>query len=116
MAPALLADVPDAAAGLASEEVFGPVAAVFRFTDPAEAITRANRRERVWPRMSGHATSRSAGVRPSSSRAGIVGVNNALPTVAFAPMGGVKQSGLGREGASIGLEKFEDVRYLALGL
>jgi succinate-semialdehyde dehydrogenase/glutarate-semialdehyde dehydrogenase len=48
--------------------------------------------------------------------AGIVGVNNALPSVAFAPMGGVKQSGLGREGAALGLEEFEDVRYLALGL
>ena len=48
--------------------------------------------------------------------AGIVGVNNALPSVAFAPMGGVKQSGLGREGAAVGLEEFEDVRYLALGL
>ena len=46
--------------------------------------------------------------------AGIVGVNNALPSVAFAPMGGVKQSGLGREGAALGLEEFEDVRYLAL--
>jgi succinate-semialdehyde dehydrogenase/glutarate-semialdehyde dehydrogenase len=48
--------------------------------------------------------------------AGIVGANNALPSVAFAPMGGVKQSGLGREGASAGLEEFQDVRYLALGV
>ncbi|MGN6523860.1 MAG: aldehyde dehydrogenase family protein, partial [Actinomycetes bacterium] len=47
---------------------------------------------------------------------GIVGVNDALPSVAFAPMGGVKQSGLGREGASLGLEEFTDVRYLALGV
>ena len=115
VAPALLADVPDAA-GLASEEVFGPVAAVFRFTDPAEAITRANRTEMglaayVWSRDISQCW-RTA----EQLQAGIVGVNNALPTVAFAPMGGVKQSGLGREGASIGLEEFEDVRYLALGL
>jgi succinate-semialdehyde dehydrogenase / glutarate-semialdehyde dehydrogenase len=48
--------------------------------------------------------------------AGIVGVNNALPSVAFAPMGGVKQSGLGREGAELGLEEFQDTRYLAIGL
>jgi succinate-semialdehyde dehydrogenase/glutarate-semialdehyde dehydrogenase len=48
--------------------------------------------------------------------AGIVGVNHALPTVVFAPMGGVKQSGLGREGASLGLEEFEEVHYLSLGL
>jgi hypothetical protein len=41
---------------------------------------------------------------------GIVGVNNALPSVAFAPTGGVKQSELGREGADLGLEEFQDVR------
>jgi succinate-semialdehyde dehydrogenase / glutarate-semialdehyde dehydrogenase len=47
---------------------------------------------------------------------GIVGVNTGLPTVVFAPMGGVKQSGLGREGSSLGLEDFEEVRYLAFGI
>lgn len=47
---------------------------------------------------------------------GIVGINNPLPSVAFAPMGGVEQSGLGREGARSGLEEFQDVNSLALGL
>jgi len=47
---------------------------------------------------------------------GIIGVNNALPAVVFAPMGGVKQSGIGREGSDLGLEEFEDVRYLAIGV
>ncbi|PJI52956.1 hypothetical protein CTI14_35175 [Methylobacterium radiotolerans] len=47
---------------------------------------------------------------------GITGVNNALPTVAFAPMGGTKQSGLGREGGSLGLEEFEETRYLSIGI
>jgi len=46
---------------------------------------------------------------------GIVGVNNALPSVVFAPVGGVKQSGLGREGAE-GIEEFHNVRYLSLGI
>jgi acyl-CoA reductase-like NAD-dependent aldehyde dehydrogenase len=45
--------------------------------------------------------------------AGILGVNDALPSVAFAPMGGTTQSGLGREGAALGLEEFQDVRYVA---
>ncbi|GAA5029311.1 NAD-dependent succinate-semialdehyde dehydrogenase [Terrabacter aeriphilus] len=115
LAPTLLADVPDTAA-LASEEVFGPAAAVFRFSDTDEAVARANRTEMglaayVWSRDVSRCW-RTA----EALEAGIVGVNNALPSVAFAPMGGVKQSGLGREGAALGLEEFEDVRYLALGL
>jgi succinate-semialdehyde dehydrogenase/glutarate-semialdehyde dehydrogenase len=46
--------------------------------------------------------------------AGIVGVNNALPSVAYAPMGGVKQSGLGREGSRHGVEAFTDLKYICL--
>jgi succinate-semialdehyde dehydrogenase/glutarate-semialdehyde dehydrogenase len=115
VAPTLLTDVPDTA-GLATEEVFGPAAAVFRFHDLDEAVARANRTEMglaayVWSRDISRCW-RTA----ERLEAGIVGVNNALPSVAFAPMGGVKQSGLGREGAESGLEEFEDVRYLSLGL
>ena len=115
VAPALLADVPDEA-GLATSEVFGPAGAVFRFDDPAEALARANSTEMG---LAGYLWSRDIGrcwKFAEHLEAGIVGVNNALPSVAFAPMGGVKQSGLGREGAAVGLEEFEDVRYLALGL
>ena len=115
VAPTLLGDVPDTA-GIATEEVFGPAAAVFRFRDLDEAVARANRTEMglaayVWSRDISRCW-RTA----ERLEAGIVGVNNALPSVAFAPMGGVKQSGLGREGADVGLEEFEDVRYLSLGL
>lgn len=115
VAPALLADVPDTAA-IATQEVFGPAAAVFRFRDTAEALTRANATEMG---LAGYLWSRDVARcwrAAEHLEAGIVGVNNALPSVAFAPMGGVKQSGLGREGAAAGLEEFEDVRYLALGL
>jgi len=114
-APALLVDVPDDTS-LAREEVFGPAAAIFRFDTEDEALTRANNTEmglagyfysrdvsRVW-RLAEHL------------QVGIVGVNTGLPTVAFAPMGGVKQSGIGREGGELGLEEFEDVRYLAFGV
>jgi succinate-semialdehyde dehydrogenase/glutarate-semialdehyde dehydrogenase len=115
LAPTLLADVPDAAA-LASQEVFGPAAAVSRFRTDAEALARANATEMG---LAGYLWSRDVSRcwrTAEQLEAGIVGVNNALPSVAFAPMGGVKQSGLGREGAALGLEEFEDVRYLALGL
>jgi succinate-semialdehyde dehydrogenase/glutarate-semialdehyde dehydrogenase len=115
VAPTLLGDVPDTA-GIATQEVFGPAAAVFRFRDTAEAIGRANATEMG---LAGYLWSRDVSRcwrAAEHLEAGIVGVNNALPSVAFAPMGGVKQSGLGREGAALGLEEFEDVRYLALGL
>ena len=115
LAPTLLANVPDTAA-IATQEVFGPAAAVFRFRDTAEALARANATEMG---LAGYLWSRDISRcwrTAEHLEAGIVGVNNALPSVAFAPMGGVKQPGLGREGAALGLEEFEDVRYLALGL
>jgi succinate-semialdehyde dehydrogenase/glutarate-semialdehyde dehydrogenase len=114
-APAMLADVPDHVA-LAREEVFGPVAGIFRFRNEDEAIARANATEMG---LAGYFWSRDAsrGWRVAERlETGIVGINNALPTVCFAPMGGVKQSGLGREGGSLGLEEFQDVRYLAVGV
>lgn len=114
-APTLLVDVPDSVA-LSCQEVFGPAAAIFRFEDEDEVVSRANDTEmglagyfytrdqsRVW-RLS------------EQLDVGILGINNPLPTVCFAPMGGTKQSGLGREGADVGLEEFQEIRYLALGV
>jgi succinate-semialdehyde dehydrogenase / glutarate-semialdehyde dehydrogenase len=114
-APALLVDVPHDSS-LACDEVFGPAAGVFRFDTEDEALARANATEMG---LAGYFYSRDASrVWRIAERleVGIVGVNNALPTVAFAPMGGVKQSGIGREGSDLGLEEFEDVRYLAVGI
>jgi succinate-semialdehyde dehydrogenase/glutarate-semialdehyde dehydrogenase len=114
-APALLTDVPDHVA-LATREVFGPLAGIFAFHTEEEVLDRANTTEMG---LAGYFYTRD------QSRAwriaehldvGICGINNPLPSVAFAPMGGVKQSGLGREGAEVGLEEFEETRYLAIGL
>jgi succinate-semialdehyde dehydrogenase/glutarate-semialdehyde dehydrogenase len=114
-APALLVDVPEGNP-LGVEEVFGPAAAIFRFDEEDEVLARANATEmglagyfytrdqtRVW---------RVA----ESLDVGITGINNPLPSVAFAPMGGTKQSGLGREGGSLGMEEFEETRYLSIGI
>ena len=110
--PALLADVPDDA-DLACSEVFGPVAGVFRFATEDEAVARANATEMG---LAGYIWSRDASRcwrLAERFETGLLGVNDPLPSVAFAPMGGVKQSGLGREGATLGLEEFQDVRYMA---
>lgn len=114
-APVLLADVPDTTQ-LACTEAFGPVAGIFRFADEDAALARANDTEMglaayVYTRDHGRAERVSSGLE-----AGIVGVNNALPSAAFVPMGGVKQSGLGREGSREGLEEFQDVRYVGTDL
>jgi succinate-semialdehyde dehydrogenase/glutarate-semialdehyde dehydrogenase len=115
-APALLENVPDDA-GLAREEVFGPAAAVFRFRDEAAALERANATA-TDTGLAGYVYSTDAArmLRVGERlEVGIIGFNNALPSVAFAPMGGVKQSGLGREGARAGMEEFTDTRYMAIG-
>lgn len=112
VAPALLADVPGDVA-LGREEVFGPVAGVFRFHTEEEAVARANTTQMG---LAGYVWSADASRCwrvAEQLEVGILGVNDALPSVVFAPMGGVKQSGLGREGARLGMEEFQDLRYVA---
>src|SRR3984957_20673346 len=100
---------------LAQEEIFGPVAPLFRFKDEAEAIRLANDTEfglaayfysrdigRVW---------RVAGAIES----GMIGINSGLISTAVAPFGGVKQSGLGREGSRYGINEYIDIKYLCMG-
>jgi succinate-semialdehyde dehydrogenase / glutarate-semialdehyde dehydrogenase len=114
LAPALLTDVP-ADTRLATTEVFGPAAGVFRFTDEAEVFASANATEMG---LAGYAYTRDVGrVRrvTETLEVGILGVNDPLPAAAFVPMGGVKQSGLGREGADVGLAEFTETRYVCLG-
>lgn len=112
-APALLVDVPDRCR-MACSEVFGPVAAVFRFRTEAEALERANATEMGLAAYA-YTSSLERSWRVSEGlEAGIVGLNNALPSVAYAPMGGMKQSGLGREGSRLGLEEFCETKYVSL--
>jgi succinate-semialdehyde dehydrogenase / glutarate-semialdehyde dehydrogenase len=112
LAPTLLANVPDGA-NIIADEVFGPAAAISGFSSDDEALRRANNTEMglasyIWTRSPDRIW-RFA----EQLDAGIVGVNDAVPSVAFAPMGGTKQSGLGREGGAIGMEEFQETRYVA---
>ncbi|WP_232531755.1 aldehyde dehydrogenase family protein [Microbacterium halophytorum] len=110
--PMLFTDVPDDAR-LAREEVFGPVAGVFPFATEDEAVSRANGTEMGLAAYVFSSDASRCWRVAERLEAGIVGVNDPLPSVAFAPMGGVKQSGLGREGESIGLEEFTEPKYMA---
>jgi succinate-semialdehyde dehydrogenase/glutarate-semialdehyde dehydrogenase len=109
--PQLLVDVPEDA-DLGCREVFGPVCGVFPFTTEEEAVARANGTDMG---LAGYVYTKDLARAWRMSEAlelGILGLNQSLPSVAFAPMGGVKQSGLGREGGHHGLEEFLQVKYV----
>ncbi|HYG26441.1 MAG TPA: NAD-dependent succinate-semialdehyde dehydrogenase [Caulobacteraceae bacterium] len=112
--PTVLADVP-ADALVCREETFGPVAALTRFTSEEEAIALANGTEFG---LAAYFYSRDIGriMRVAEAlEVGIVGVNEGLISTEVAPFGGVKASGLGREGSRYGLEEYLEVKYLCLG-
>jgi succinate-semialdehyde dehydrogenase/glutarate-semialdehyde dehydrogenase len=97
------------------EETFGPVAPVFRFETEAEAIALANHTEFG---LASYFYSRDIGRIFRVGEAleyGMVGINTGLISTAEVPFGGVKQSGLGREGARQGIEDYVEVKYLCLG-
>ena len=99
---------------IASEETFGPVAPVFRFADEAEAVTLANATESG---LAAYFFSKDAARIARVGRAlefGVVGVNTGLISYEGAPFGGVKQSGLGREGSRHGLDDFLELKYLCV--
>ena len=100
---------------LAQEETFGPVAALFRFEDEAALLAAANATEyglaayfysrdvtRCW-RMA------------EALEVGMVGINTGLITSEVIPFGGIKQSGIGREGSRYGIEEFVELKYLCFG-
>ncbi len=114
-APTVLADVP-ADARIMHEETFGPVAAVLPFDGEDEAVARANDTEYG---LVAYVVTQNAGRALRLSRAldyGMVAVNRVKITGAPIPFGGVKQSGLGREGSRHGLEAFTDLKYVCLDL
>ncbi len=99
----------------ASEETFGPLAPVFAFDTEEEVLARANDTEFG---LAAYFYSRDVGrVMRVAERleSGMVGVNTGLISTAEAPFGGVKQSGLGREGSKYGLDEFMEIKYICLG-
>ena len=112
--PTILADVTTAMLP-AREETFGPVAPLFRFSTEEEAVRMANDTEFG---LAAYFYSRDVGRVWRVSRAleyGIVGINEGIISTEVAPFGGMKESGLGREGSKYGIEDFLEVKYLCIG-
>ena len=113
-APTVLADATPAML-CAREETFGPVAPVFRFRTEDEAVALANDTEFG---LASYFYSRDVGRIFRVGEAleyGMVGINTGLISTAEVPFGGVKQSGLGREGSHHGIDDYVEVKYLCLG-
>jgi succinate-semialdehyde dehydrogenase/glutarate-semialdehyde dehydrogenase len=111
--PTVLTNVPSSARIL-HEEVFGPVAPVVSFSTEAEAIALANDTEYG---LVAYAYTRdlNRGIRLSEKvDVGMFGLNTGIVSNPAAPFGGVKQSGLGREGGTEGIEEFLETRYIGI--
>ena len=112
-APTVLDDVPPTA-GILNEEIFGPVAPIVRFTATDEAIAMANDTEYGLVSYLYTADLRRAMQVAEALEAGMVGINRGVVSDPAAPFGGVKQSGLGREGGHQGLLEFTETKYIAV--
>jgi succinate-semialdehyde dehydrogenase/glutarate-semialdehyde dehydrogenase len=112
--PTVIVGVP-AEAAMASEETFGPVAGVVRFETEEEAIRQANDTPYG---LASYFYSRDVGRIWRVSEAleyGIVGINTGVISTEVAPFGGVKESGIGREGSKYGLDEWLEIKYLCIG-
>jgi succinate-semialdehyde dehydrogenase / glutarate-semialdehyde dehydrogenase len=111
--PTVLDNVPRGA-GILGEEIFGPVAPVVRFTDQADAIAQANSTEYGLVSYLYSRDLRRALQVAEALEAGMIGINRGVVSDPAAPFGGVKQSGLGREGGHDGLLEFTETKYIAV--
>ena len=109
--PTVLADVPDEAA-IMSQETFGPVAALSPFDTEDEVIARANATEYGLVAYLHSHDPRRIYRLTRALQYGMVAVNRTKVTGAPIPFGGMKQSGIGREGARQGLEAFTEIKYV----
>lgn len=114
ISPALLCDVTQDML-VTREETFGPVAALIKFDTEAEVIAMAN--DTPFGLAAYFYTNDSGRVWRISEalEAGMVGVNTGLISTTIAPFGGVKQSGLGREGGSTGIDEYLETKYICIG-
>ena len=113
--PTVLADVPTSAR-LVKEEIFGPVAPIFTFTEDDDAVRAANDTEFGLVSYL-YTRDLQRAIRLSERlEAGMIGLNQGMVSNAGAPFGGVKQSGLGREGGDVGIDEYLEIKYVAMNV
>ena len=113
--PTVLTDVPSDAR-MADEEIFGPVAPLTPFTDEAEVVATANATEFGLVAYV-YTNDLRRGLRVAEAiETGMVGLNQGVVSNPAAPFGGVKQSGLGREGGRVGIEEFLETKYVGIAM
>ncbi|HDU4533777.1 TPA: NADP-dependent succinate-semialdehyde dehydrogenase [Klebsiella aerogenes] len=113
--PTILVNVPSSAK-VAKEETFGPLAPLFRFKDEADVIAQANDTEFGLAAYF-YARDLSRVFRVGEAlEYGIVGINTGIISNEVAPFGGIKASGLGREGSKYGIEDYLEIKYMCIGL
>ena len=100
---------------MSCEETFGPVAAINRFTDEADAIRMAN--DTPYGLAAYIFTNANARIWRVSEALeyGMVGINTGFISTETAPFGGIKESGIGREGSRFGIDDWVELKYLAMG-
>jgi len=100
---------------IAKEEIFGPIAPLYRFESEEEAIKLANDTPYG---LAAYFFARDIGRIWRAAEAleyGMIGINEGVFSTEVAPFGGVKESGLGREGSKYGIDEFIEVKYLCMG-
>ena len=112
--PTVLTDVP-IEARLQREEIFGPVAPITRFSDDDEAVADANNTEFGLVSYVYTANLNRALRISERLEAGMIGLNQGMVSNPAAPFGGIKHSGLGREGGNVGIDEYLETKYVAIG-
>ena len=100
----------------AREETFGPIAPLFRFHNDAQAIELANATECGLAAYFYSKDMQRVFRIAEALQYGMVGINTGLISNAVAPFGGIKASGVGREGSKYGIEEYLNIKYLCIGL
>src|SRR4029450_5531793 len=113
--PTVLADVPKSAR-LQKEEIFGPVAPLTAFETEDEAVRMANDTEfGLVSYLFTNDLTRALRVS-EKLETGMIGLNQGIVSTPAAPFGGVKQSGLGREGGTVGIDEYLEIKYVAINV
>ncbi|MBD1431061.1 NAD-dependent succinate-semialdehyde dehydrogenase [Sphingobacterium litopenaei] len=114
-APTVMTDVSDDAL-IQSEETFGPICALFKYKTEEEAIQKANDTPFGLAAYFYSENVRRCQRVGEALEAGMIGINTGLISNASAPFGGIKQSGIGREGSKYGLDEYMEIKYLCYGI